>query len=146
MYSQNMTAVGNNLDNVIMVASRFPGNFVGATTLDGGAGADTLIGGTGGDTYVIDNIDDVIIETSTSFGDTVQTTLNEYVLGTDIENLTFTGDGSFHGTGNELSNRITGGDGNDTLDGGSTGFDQLIGGKEATPITSVYGEDRYTRS
>ena len=40
-----MTAVGNNLDNVITVASRFPGNFVGATTLDGGAGADTLIGG-----------------------------------------------------------------------------------------------------
>jgi len=42
-------------------------------------------------------------------------------------NLTFTGTGNFAGTGNGLTNSITGGAGDDHLDGGA-GADTLVGG------------------
>ncbi len=99
----------------------------GNDTLDGGAGIDTLIGGAGNDTYVVDNAADVVTETAGNGTDTVQTTLNAYTLGTNLENLTFTGTGDFAGTGNTAANIITGGTGNDTLNGG-TGADTLNGG------------------
>jgi len=49
----------------------------------------------------------------------VQTTLNSYTLGTNLENLTFIGTtGVFTGTGNTGANLITGGAGADILTGG----------------------------
>lgn len=51
----DLTGTGNSLNNVITGNS-------GNNTLDGGDGYDTLVGGFGSDTYVVDNIDDVIIE------------------------------------------------------------------------------------
>ncbi|RJF78418.1 hypothetical protein D3877_25360 [Azospirillum cavernae] len=50
-----------------------------------------------------------------------------YTLGDNVENLTYTGDGSFTDVGNDLDNVIQGGGGADTLAGG-LGFDTLIGG------------------
>src|SRR5215831_18238646 len=99
----------------------------GNDTLNGGTGADTMIGGLGNDTYVVDDVGDVVIENPGEGTDTVQTSLNAYRLGANVENLTFTGVGNFVGTGNELANTITGGAGNDTLDGGA-GIDRLVGG------------------
>ncbi|WP_302172817.1 peroxidase family protein [uncultured Hydrogenophaga sp.] len=101
----------------------------GADILEGGLGNDTLIGGAGNDTYVGVDAGDTIIEAATanSGTDTVQTALNAFTLGANLENLTFTGTGNFSGTGNELVNRIIGGAGNDVLDGG-TGSDFLTGG------------------
>jgi Ca2+-binding RTX toxin-like protein len=72
-------------------------------------------------------------------------------VGTNVENLTFTGGGSFTGTGNELANVITGGVGNDTLsggDGGDTlnggaGNDTLNGGTGADTMAGGAGNDTY---
>jgi Ca2+-binding RTX toxin-like protein len=98
-------------------ANRLVGN-AGANTLDGGAGADTLLGGAGNDTYGVDNASDVVTENAGEGTDTVQTTLNAYTLGNNVEKLTFTGSGNFSGIGNTLDNTITGGAGTDTLNGG----------------------------
>ena len=102
----------------------------GNDTLNGGAGADTMAGGTGNDTYFADNAGDVMNENVGEGTDTVRTTLSSYTLGINLENLTFIGAGSFTGTGNTLSNVITGGAGNDTLTGG-VGADVLRGGAGA---------------
>ncbi len=99
----------------------------GNDTLNGGLGNDTLIGGTGNDTYVLDSAGDTLSEAANSGTDTVQTSLASYTLGANLENLTFTGAGSFSGTGNVLANTLTGGAGADSLDGGA-GVDRLVGG------------------
>jgi Ca2+-binding RTX toxin-like protein len=50
----------------------------------------------------------------------------ELQLGAEVDRLAFTGLGDFVGTGNELANILTGGAGNDTLDGG-LGNDMIVG-------------------
>ena len=85
--------------------------------LNGGAGADTMIGQAGNDTYIVDDAADVVVEVLNSGTDTVQTDLAAYTLAANVENLTYTGAGTFAGTGNELNNRIVGGAGVDTLTG-----------------------------
>ncbi|AUN32601.1 hypothetical protein C0V82_19915 [Niveispirillum cyanobacteriorum] len=100
---------------------------IGADTLDGGSGADTLNGGAGDDLYIIDNAGDVAVEAAGGGTDSVHTTLDAYTLGTDVENLTYTGGGTFTGTGNASANLITGGTGADTL-AGLGGIDTLEGG------------------
>ncbi|MDM0025408.1 peroxidase family protein [Variovorax saccharolyticus] len=99
----------------------------GNDTLDGGSGNDTMTGGAGNDSYVVDSSGDVVTEEANGGTDTVRTALAAYVLGANVEHLTFTGSGDFVATGNELANTITGGAGNDTLDGGA-GIDRLVGG------------------
>jgi len=99
----------------------------GNDTLDGGEGNDAMTGGAGNDTYLVDAVGDTVSEEAGGGTDTVRTALAAYVLGANIEHLTFTGTGNFMGTGNELDNTLTGGAGNDTLDGGA-GVDRLVGG------------------
>jgi Ca2+-binding RTX toxin-like protein len=114
----------------------------GADTLDGGLGVDALTGGDGNDTYIVDETGDVVNEgaSATSGTDTVQTALNVYGLGTNVENLTFTGAGGFTGTGNALANAIIGGAGSDILDGG-LGVDALTGGDgDDTYIVNEIGD------
>ncbi|TAT77163.1 hypothetical protein ELI56_02515 [Rhizobium ruizarguesonis] len=120
---------GNNLDNVITGggATDTLSGGAGNDTLDGWTGADTLIGGAGNDTYVIDNADDRVTEAANGGIDTVRTTLAAYTLGSDVENLTYSGTAAFTGTGNSLANTIKGAAGADTLDG-KAGADILIGG------------------
>jgi serralysin len=123
------TGTGNALDNVIkggVAADRLTGA-AGNDTLNGGAGADTMIGGTGDDTYIVDIATDVVTEAVGEGTDTVKTGLTALTLAANVENLVYTGTGSFTGTGNALANTITGGNGNDTLNGGA-GADTLIGG------------------
>jgi len=115
----NIDGTGNSLDNIILGNS-------GNNVLDGGAGADTLTGGAGDDTYVIDNVNDVIVEQSNGGVDTVRTGMS-YTLGLNLENLMLTGLAAINGTGNSLDNILTGNGGNNTLDGG-TGADTMVGG------------------
>jgi len=131
----DFTGTGNELDNVITGGS-------GSDTLDGGAGsdtlnglggADTMTGGTGDDTYRVDTAGDAVVEDAGGGTDTVETLLNAYTLGTNVENLTFIGSGNFTGTGNALDNAITGGAGDDTLNG--------LGG--ADTLTGLGGNDTY---
>jgi Ca2+-binding RTX toxin-like protein len=76
----------------------------------------------------------LVVEQAAQGTDRVDTSLNSYTLGANVENLTFTGSGGFTGTGNAANNVIrsfaVGGvdtGGNDTLDGGA-GNDTLVGG------------------
>jgi len=156
----NLTGTGNELANVITgndgnnTLSGLGGDDtlnggLGNDTLNGGTGADKMLGGAGNDTYIVDNVGDTVIENLNEGTDAVQTSLNSYTLGANVENLTFTGTGSFIGTGNELANAITGGAGNDTLSGGAgndalnggTGDDILIGGLGNDTLTGGAGVD-----
>ena len=120
---------GNGLDNVIVGNSGNNGlkGYDGNDSLDGGLGADTMGGGNGNDVYYVDNTGDVVAESSNQGTDTVFTALSAYILTANVENLTLSGSGDSHGTGNTLANVITGNDGNNILDGGK-GADTLIGG------------------
>ncbi|MBM6596402.1 peroxidase family protein [Microvirga pudoricolor] len=91
----------------------------GNDTLVGGLGADVMVGGSGNDTYSVDDADDVVVEVANGGTDEVQTDLAIYTLGANVENLTYTGAGTFNGTGNDLGNRMQGGAGIDTLAGGA---------------------------
>ncbi|ANL39207.1 M10 family metallopeptidase C-terminal domain-containing protein [Rhizobium phaseoli] len=117
--SASFTGNGNALANTITGG-------IGNDTLDGGVGADSLIGGEGDDTYIVDNAGDIVTEAADEGTDTVRTALANYALGSDVENLTYTGTAAFTGTGNSLDNTITGGAGADTLDG-NAGADVLSG-------------------
>ncbi|WP_425339279.1 Ig-like domain-containing protein [Brevundimonas alba] len=149
------TGSGNALDNVITGGGE-------ADLLDGGEGADTLIGaagddvltggagaanvlqgGTGDDRYVVAAEGDTVTELADEGVDVVETTLSAWTLQANVENLTYTGSGDFAGTGNELDNVVTGGDGSDTLNG-AAGNDVLIGGAGAANVLQGgAGDDRY---
>lgn len=107
----------------------------GNDRLDGQGGSNLLIGGAGDDTYVVRSVRDKIEEKADGGNDTVESFVN-WTLGTDLENLTLTGNAAINGTGNELDNillgnaaknTLSGGAGNDTLDGGAS-VDNLLGG------------------
>ena len=123
----------------------------GDDQLDGGRGADTLIGGTGDDIYIINDIGDRAIEAGPSGYDTVRTTLVSYSLGAPIEALTFVGSVGATGEGDRLDNLITGGDGDDVLNGlfgndtliGGDGDDRLDGNDGADTLTGGAGNDIY---
>jgi len=136
---------------------------VGNDTLDGGVGKDTMNGGDGDDKYSVNDVKDVIVESSkqgTGGKDTVESTSLTYALDTAgyVENLTLlnlNGDvpaGKVNsGTGNKANNVITGNiadnllsglDGNDTLNGGD-GADTLDGGKGKDILNGGAGDDVY---
>lgn len=134
---------GNALNNAIT------GN-AADNTLDGGIGKDTLAGGAGDDFYVIDNAGDVVIELEGAGNDAVRTTLASYTLGSFVEQMLYTGAGTFTGTGNGLGNllmtmsaagaRLSGLDGDDTLVGGA-GADSLAGGNGNDVLVYNGGKD-----
>lgn len=104
-------------------------------TLDGGLGSDTLVGGVGNDRYVIDSLQDTLLEKPGEGTDTVVSSIS-WTLGEHFENLTLTGTVALEGTGNAANNSLVGNalgntlrglDGNDRLDG-KAGADVLIGG------------------
>ncbi|MET0436527.1 MAG: peroxidase family protein, partial [Devosia sp.] len=100
----------------------------GNDDLDGGTGADTMVGGIGDDTYIVDDVDDVVVEALAGGVDEVRTDLATYTLGANVEDLTYTGAGTFIGIGNELANVIEGGAGVDTLTG--------LGGNDTYLVTA----------
>lgn len=106
---------------------------VGDDTLDGGAGNDKLIGGQGNDIYIVDSTGDIVDESVAGSGgiDTVQSSVSLSLAGShfkgDIENVTLTGSGNLHATGNGLANLLIGTVGSNLLDGGA-GADTMQGG------------------
>ncbi|MDH4871565.1 peroxidase family protein, partial [Pseudomonas sp. BN515] len=99
----------------------------GDDVLNGGLGNDTMAGGLGNDTYEVTELGDVVTELAGEGTDLVRTTLANYTLGANLENLTYTGSGAFTGSGNGLANTLTGGAGSDVLNG-FAGDDTLVGG------------------
>ncbi|KAB2917773.1 MAG: hypothetical protein F9K30_18165, partial [Dechloromonas sp.] len=101
----------------------------GNDLLIGGIDDDSMVGGAGNDTYDVDSYGDVVDEAAASGTDTIRTIVGSYSLDalSNVENLTFVGEGNFSGEGNTANNVITGSFGDDQLDG-KTGNDTLIGG------------------
>jgi Ca2+-binding RTX toxin-like protein len=110
----DFTGTGNSAANVIVGGT-------GNDTLIGGAGAaNELIGGAGNDTYVVSVAGDSIVEQAGGGTDTVQTSLSVYALtAANVENLTGTSNAGQSLIGNALDNVITGGTGNDEMQGGA---------------------------
>nr|WP_245312364.1 calcium-binding protein [Rhizobium sp. R693] len=122
--TDRFSGIGNALSNTITTGN-------GNDVLSGGGGSDTLIGGLGDDGYVVNNAGVVVIENANAGIDFVQTSLANYTLAENVENLMSTGSGPFLGTGNALDNRITGSFiSSNTLTGGA-GDDLLRGGVAA---------------
>ncbi|MCB1484156.1 MAG: hypothetical protein KDJ17_04605, partial [Hyphomicrobiaceae bacterium] len=88
----------------------------GGDYIDGGTGNDTMAGERGNDTYVVDSAGDVIVEQAGGGFDHVFSSV-DYVLGSELEHLTLTGNAIF-GTGNALRNTIVGNDIDNILSGG----------------------------
>ena len=114
-------------------------------TLDGGSGTDSLVGGSGADLYVVDSVTDIAIETkpgvsSDNPGDTVQTTLAQYTLLKNFEDLIYTGTAAFTGTGNSAANSMNGGTKADVLNGAG-GSDKIFGGLGADTLIGGGGAD-----
>jgi len=120
------TLTGNNLDN----------------TLDGGAGADSLVGGDGNDTYYVDNAGDVVVEAANQGTDTVYTSLENYTLGANVENLVLMAGTIKIGHGNTLDNVITGNSSNNTLYG-DAGNDTIDGGGGVDTMYGNAGDDTF---
>jgi trimeric autotransporter adhesin len=123
----------------------------GNDQLDGGGGADSMVGGAGKDTYLVDDVDDVVVELVGGGYDRVAASI-DWTLGNDVEWLSLRGAADLNGTGNELANRIDGnrganildgGDGNDVLSGGA-GNDTLIGGAGGDFLNGGQGADSMT--
>ncbi|PTQ90959.1 Ig-like domain-containing protein [Agitococcus lubricus] len=121
---------GNSLDNTLV------GNALD-NRLNGGKGADILIGKQGDDTYIVDNLEDSVVEVLGGGIDTIETTLN-YELTGYVENLVLLGT-ALRGTGNNLGNKIWGNNASNQLDGAG-GIDTLIGGagNDVYQVSSQY--------
>jgi Ca2+-binding RTX toxin-like protein len=121
----NDTYVGTNYDDLI----------------DGGLGADSMAGGLGNDTYIVDDYSgDIVTENADGGNDTIQTALNHYQIGANIENLTLTGTDNLSGYGNDLDNILTGNDGTNVLSG-MAGNDTIYGGLGTDKLNGNDGND-----
>ncbi len=141
----------------------------GNDTLDGGPGIDRLIGGIGDDLYLLDDRNDIIIETGAGI-DTVEADFTTVDMGVDfagmsIENFrfySFSDPATVNGSAgnNRIETRFsfqngamtfTGAAGNDTLIsadgadtlGGGAGNDVLQGGDGRDVLTGNTGNDRF---
>jgi len=116
-----ITLTGNTLSNKLVgngAANTLYGNS-GNDTLDGGAGADRMVGGTGNDIYYVDNIRDVVAETSSGGTSDLVYTKVSYTLSAYVEKLYATGSSAINLTGNSLANTIKGNAGANKINGGS---------------------------
>ncbi|WP_339375400.1 calcium-binding protein [Chroogloeocystis siderophila] len=139
---------------------------LGNDYLDGGTGNDQMDGGAGNDTYIVDSINDIVIEYQKSGVDTVISSIS-YALGIYVDHLELTGYNEatnqyadLDGYGNDMSNKIEGNggsnyiygyggndflngySGNDYLNGGD-GSDRLEGGESNDTLVGGLGADTF---
>jgi Ca2+-binding RTX toxin-like protein len=124
----------------------------GNDTLDGGTGADTMDGGSGNDTYIVDNVNDEVVEYANKGKDTIKSSVTYSLnFAQNVENLMLTGtadidaygDNSINGLfGNSGNNILWAAGGNDTLKGGG-GDDHLNGGAGHDKMYGGTGNDDY---
>ncbi|MFB9914048.1 beta strand repeat-containing protein, partial [Rhizobium paknamense] len=119
-------------------------NFIGSAYADTftAASATTLAGGKGNDTYIVSQGAStiVLVEAANEGTDTVKTTVTNYTLLANFENLTHTADTDFTGYGNSSNNIIISQAGDDKLYG-YAGNDTIRGGDGADVISGGDGSD-----
>jgi Ca2+-binding RTX toxin-like protein len=160
--STGVNGTGNTLDNTISgngFANKLDGGLgndelygeagadtligsAGNDTLDGGRHADSMAGGAGNDVYIVDDAGDVTTELAGAGTDLVKTTVDGFMLGANIENLTLTGSADISGNGNDLANLLLGNAGNNMLTA-FKGNDTLDGGKGDDTLRGGLGNDTY---
>lgn len=141
-----------------LTGSAFDDFLTGSGTLNilnGGLGADTMAGGANNDTYYVDNLGDIVTDTS-GVADIVYASISYTLVDADnanltgqVEHLTLTGTDDIDGTGNAVNNVIRGNGGANTLDGGAgvdtlfgeAGVDHLIGGEGNDILDGGTGAD-----
>jgi len=108
--------------------------------LTGNSAVNVLTGEAGSDTYVV-GAGDTVVEVANEGTDLVQSSVS-WTLGANIERLTLTGTGTIDGTGNSLSNVLTGISAANVLTGGA-GNDTLAGdlGNDTYRINRGEGQD-----
>ena len=106
-----------------------------------GEGNDNLFGGIGNDVYQVNTTTDNVVEGSNQGTDTVRSRVS-YTLDANVENLVLTDSDPINGTGNALSNQITGSSGNNNLNGGG-GNDTLNGGGGNDTLNGGVDSDRF---
>ncbi len=149
-------AAGNKLSGLGGMDFIVGGN--GNDTLDGGSDFDYLAGGTGNDTYIVNGLHlgqlfgDAVDELIGGGIDTVISSEDAFLDATagDVENLVLaSGSAAIMGSGNILSNKLTGnenanvlndGQGDDTISGGG-GDDTINGGAGNDSIDGGLGND-----
>ncbi|WP_112662565.1 Ig-like domain-containing protein [Microvirga flavescens] len=111
--------------------------------LDGGESYDNLFGGAGNDVYVVDDVDDIVVEEPGEGQDQIILKGKSYTLGGSVSVETISVQRSNGATfkGNELSQTILGNGGNDRLFGGG-GHDTVRGGSGKDIIKGEAGSDR----
>lgn len=126
----------------------------GDDTLDGKGGADIMNGGVGNDTFIVDHVNDQVIESvGEGSADRVFASVN-YTLATGAEIEFLYANAGANGltlTGNEFNNRIYGGAGADTLLGGAgndvlyggAGNDRMVGGAGIDVLVGQAGNDTF---
>jgi RTX calcium-binding nonapeptide repeat (4 copies) len=124
----------------------------GSDILVGGTGNDSQVGGTGNDIYYLENIGDVLSETSALATeiDTVRSYIS-YTLGANLERLSLQGTSNLNASGNSLNNLLVGNAGNNSLNGlggndtllGEGGSDTLNGGGGIDSLVGGAGGDVY---
>lgn len=120
----------------------------GNDLLDGGDGPDRMAGGIGNDRYIVDSVDDLVIEAAGNGADRVASTVS-HALADNVETLILLGTGNIDGTGNASGNTLTGNSGNNVLAGGGGadvvsgggGSDTLFGGKGDDSVVGDAGSD-----
>lgn len=115
----------------------------GNDVLDGGTGADTLVGGAGNDVYYVDNVNDLVIETTPAEYDRIGTSVN-YVLPDFVEDMDLAAGAAsaIKATGNALDNVLGGNEFNNVLSGGA-GDDYLVGDVGTDTMIGGAGNDYF---
>jgi len=130
----NIAGTGNAVGDVLTAGA-------GADTLIAGSAIDTLIAGAGNTTFVINNLGDVIRESSTITSNTVISSVS-YSLVTDINSLILTGTSSLVGTANAANDSLAGNAGASTLIGGA-GIDTLVAGAGVNTLVGGAGNTTF---
>lgn len=116
--------------------------------LDGGRDADTMVGGADSDTYIVDDLDDAVVEAALGgLADRVLSSV-DYTLPAYVEELTLRGRATL-GIGNAFANVITGNASANSLRGGrgddtllaAGGNDVLDGGADSDDLQCGLGSD-----
>ncbi len=116
-------------------------------------GVDTMIGGADTDWYILDNVNDQVIELAGAAEGTADRmfTFVSNTIAANVETMTLMGGGNIDGIGSGNADRLHGNTGNNTLNGlagndvmdGLAGDDRLIGGLGLDNMTGSAGADTF---